>query len=369
MSGRSTGCRTFAGVESPARVTLSLGSGGARGYAHIGVIEVLQEWGIEIVGVAGTSMGAVVGGLHAAGGLDDFTTWATSLRRYDVLRLLDASLTAPGAIRAEKIMARVRDLVGDVQIEQLPIPFTAVATDLLARKPVWFQHGALDMAIRASISIPGVFTPVVLNGRLLVDGGLVDPVPISPMASVRSDAIVAVDLGGKRAGHASSAPVEESADPRPIEEWAERFRRGASQLFDRELVRSLLSRSESIETTEPAATIEMIGDGTSADTSADTAVVAPAVAPFETLPVGLGKFDVMAQSIETMQALLTGFRLAGHPPDLVVTVPFDACGTLDFHRASEMIDLGRRLTTEALTGAGIEPVGTSSAPPRTQRSD
>ena len=159
-------------MAPPTRVALALGSGGARGYAHIGVIEVLEERGLDVVSVAGSSMGALVGGVHAAGRLETYAAWARSLRQRDVVRLLDVSLSAAGAIRADKVLARVRDLLGGVRIEDLPIPFTAVATDLAARKEVWFQHGPVDVAIRASIAIPGVVTPVVLNARLLADGGV-----------------------------------------------------------------------------------------------------------------------------------------------------------------------------------------------------
>src|SRR3954468_13867645 len=140
---------TIPAMERPTRVALALGSGGARGYAHIGAIQVLEERGYEIVTIAGSSMGALVGGLCAAGKLPEYTEWVCGLSQFDVLRLLDLSLSAPGAIRAEKIFARVRELLDGVLIEDLPIPFTAVATDLAARKAVWFQRGPAQVAIRA----------------------------------------------------------------------------------------------------------------------------------------------------------------------------------------------------------------------------
>jgi NTE family protein len=219
------------------RAALALGSGGARGYAHIGALQVLEENGYEIVSVAGSSMGALVGGLHAAGKLADYTEWVTSLSQIDVLRLLDVSLSAPGAIRAGRIFARVRELVGGMNIEDLPVEFTAVATDLLARREVWFQEGPLDVAIRASIAIPSVITPVMLNGRLLADGGLTNPVPIAPTTSVRADLTIAVSLGGEHRATAADAPARESAEPRPVDEWLDRFRRGASQLVDRDMMK------------------------------------------------------------------------------------------------------------------------------------
>lgn len=229
-------------MAGPTRIALALGSGGARGYAHIGAIEVLTERGFDIVAVAGSSMGALVGGLYAAGKLDEYTDWARSLNQLDVVRLLDLSLSAPGAIRAEKVVAVVRELLDDALIEDLPIPYTAVATDLVARKEVWFQKGLLDVAIRASIAIPGVITPVMLNGRLLADGGVMDPVPIAPMASVHADATIGILLSGAPRAQVVGGPVVEAAEDRPVEEWGERFRRSAANLLDRDAVRSVLSR-------------------------------------------------------------------------------------------------------------------------------
>ena len=315
-------------MDQPVRAALALGGGGARGYAHIGVIQVLEERGVEIVAVAGSSMGALVGGLYAAGKLRGYTEWVSGLTQFDVLRLLDVSLTAPGMIRAERIFARMHELLDGVLIEDLPVPFTAVATDLLARKAVWFQRGPVEAAVRASIAMPGVFTPVMLNGRLLVDGGIIDPVPVAPTASARAGVTIAVDLGGERSGAQEASPAHETAEERPVEEWAERFRRGASNLLDRDLVRSLLSR---------------LGARAGTDDATQASNVR-----LETLPAGLSRFDVMNQSLEAIQSVLTRYRLAGDPPDVLVTVPKDACKTLDFHRAAEMITLGRDLTTDAL---------------------
>src|SRR3954449_12390900 len=178
------------------RVALSLGSGGARGYAHIGVINELRDRGHEIVGIAGSSMGALVGGLQAAGKLDEYAVWASSLTQRAVLRLLDPSLTSAGVLRADKILDAVREILGDEVVEDLPIPFTAVATDLIAGKSVWLQRGPVDAAIRASIAIPGVIKPHVLDGRLLADGGILYPLPMAPLAAVNADLTIAVSLGG-----------------------------------------------------------------------------------------------------------------------------------------------------------------------------
>ncbi len=320
-------------MPGPTRVSLALGSGGARGYAHIGAIQVLEERGLEVVSVAGSSMGALVGALHAADALPAYTEWALGLTQLDVLRLLDLSLASPGAIRAERVLARLHELIGGRRIEELRIPFTAVATDLVARREVWFQHGPVELAVRASIALPGIFSPVMHNGRLLVDGGLLNPIPIAPTVAVASDLTVAISLGGGRGSRMGDSAAQETAEGRPAEEWMERFRRGAAHALDTDLARSLLTRFAAAgEAGSPAAATEDDGDP---------------------LPAGLSKFDVMNQSLDAMQEAMARFRLAGFPPDLLITVPKDAARTLDFHRAGAMIELGRRLTGEALDAAGI----------------
>ncbi len=284
-------------------------------------------------------MGSLVGALRAADRLPAYTEWVTGLRQRDVVRLLDPSLSAPGVIRGEKIVARVRELLEDASIEDLPIPFTAVATDLLAGKEVWFQRGPVHAAIRASIAIPGVITPVVLNGRLLADGGLMNPVPIAPTSASGADLTVAVSLEGDSRLDPEGPAVQETAESRPAEEWIDRFRATASHLLDRDAVRSIMAR---------------FGGGDGDEAEVDDGVPEDLVEEvFGPLPAGLGKFDMMSQSIDAMQSLLVRYRLAGYPPDVLVSVPKDACRSLDFHRAEEMRALGRRLTTEALDAAGV----------------
>lgn len=310
------------------RVALALGSGGARGYAHIGAVRALQERDCELVAVAGTSMGALVGGLAAAGRLEDFASWAVALRRGDVLRLLDPKLSAPGMLAADRLLDSMHDMFADQQIEDLPVPFTAVATDLAARREVWFQRGPLRAAVRASIAIPGVFTPVMLNGRVLVDGGLTNPVPVDPTVAVPSDLTVAVSLTGPRRARDEATPTPQSAAPERFEEWRGRLRRTLAGLTERE--EKDLGEGEAELAREPART----SWGT------------------EELPAQLRLLDVTAQSFEAMQGVLTRYRMAAVPADVVVTVPVDACRSLDFHRAGELIELGHRLTDEALTAAG-----------------
>lgn len=340
-------------MTSTSRVALALGSGGARGYAHIGVIAELQDRGYEVVGVAGSSMGALVGGLHAAGKLDEFTEWATGLTQGAVLRLLDPSISAAGILRAEKILDTVREILGEATIEELPIPYTAVATDLIAGKSVWLQRGPLDAAIRASIAIPGVIAPHVLDGRLLADGGILDPVPMAPIAATNADLTIAVSINGSGAG---DDPEEDAGT-----DWLNRVMRSTTAFLDTNAVRSLLDRPTA------RAVLDRFGislaesdDETPADEAADEPDDAPADAPSEEKkvkadegeadaePPKLGSFDVMNRTIDIAQAALARHLIAAYPPDLMIEVPRSACRSLDFHRAAEMIDVGRELTAHAL---------------------
>ena len=287
------------------RVALVLGSGGARGYAHIGAIAEVESRGHEVVAIAGSSMGALVGGLYAADALDDYATWARGLTQSQMLRLLDPKWSAGGAIAAERIFAKVGELVGERLIEDLRIPFTAVATDLRARREVWFQRGPLLSAVRASIAIPGVITPVVMNGRLLADGGLMNPMPIEPTASAAADLTIAISLQGDRSAREQSTPAREPAEPTWRDELVDRVRRSVGR------------------EKEPPDPLEQVRIS-----------------------------DVVGLSMDAMQGLVARYRMAGLPPDVLVTVPVSAARTLDFHRATAMIELGQQLTAEALDAAG-----------------
>lgn len=355
---------TVDGMVEPKRVALALGSGGARGYAHIGAIQAVTARGFAIAGIAGSSMGALVGGLFAAGKLDEYTNWALTLTQLDVVRLLDVSMSAPGAIHGEKVLARVREILGDVLIEDLPVPFTAVATDLAAGRPVWFQRGPLDVAIRASIAIPGVITPAVLNGRVLTDGGTLAPLPVAPTVALASDLTIGISLGGEVRGGLSS-PENVSAEPRPTEEWIGRFRRSAGFLLERDIVRSVVGRfGAGAAAADPDAIDPDVLDGPDrAELDADPAASGGVAAP------KLGRVAVMSRSIDIMQSALARHQLAAYPPDVLVEVPRSACRSLDFHKAAEMIELGRSLTEAALDAAGFTPAAPSESVDASQPPD
>lgn len=308
------------------RVALALGSGGARGYAHIGVINELRDRGYEVVGVAGSSMGALVGGLCAAGSLDEFATWSRTLTQRAMLRLLDPSISAAGVFRAGKILDAVRDIVGDATIESLPIPFTAVTTDLIAGKSVWLQRGPLDEAIRASIAIPGVIAPHVMDGRMLGDGGILDPLPIAPIAAVNADLTIAVSVSGNEADVAEQL----GGDVRPTRERLNRLLRSTSALLDKF---SAIPETAAEVESEAFEIAEI-----------ETAEQAESAFP------KLGSFAVMMRSIDIAQAALARHQMAAYPPDVLIEVPRSACRSLDFHRAAEVIDLGHQLAARALDG-------------------
>ncbi|MBX9919158.1 patatin-like phospholipase family protein [Mycolicibacterium frederiksbergense] len=315
------------------RIALALGSGGARGYAHIGVINELTERGYDIVGVAGSSMGALVGGLHAADKLDEFAQWAGSLTQRAVLRLLDPSLTSPGVLRAEKILDAVRDILGDVTIESLPIPYTSVATDLIAGKSVWLQRGPLDDAIRASIAIPGIFTPHVFDGRLLADGGILDPLPMAPLSAVNADMTIAVSLSGGDPAVRLSEP-----EPRVTTEWLGRMWRSTTALLDTSTAQRVMD--------SPAAKSVLGRFSSSLEDGADTAE-ALSDSGIPELP-RLGSFEIMNRTIDIAQSALARHTLATYPPDLLIEVPRNACRSLEYHRAEEVIEIGQELAAAAL---------------------
>jgi NTE family protein len=311
-------------ASAPISLSLVLGSGGARGYAHIGVIEELEANGFAIRSNAGSSMGALIGGIYAAGKLGVYTEWVRPLQRLDVLRLLDWTISGGGFIKGDRIIGVLRDLIGPVNIEDLPIPYTAVAVDLDVQREVWFSRGPLFDAIRASIAIPTIFRPYHHEGRLLVDGGLLNPLPVSPTLRDLTDATIAVDINAPAeplgdTGHAESADrgaagqaspemLPDGGKPAPVDVQRATYRRRIAEFME-----SMMEKRERT--------------GTAAEP---------------------GAFELFARSLDTVQETITRLKLAAEPPDLLITIPRNACAFYEFHRADELIELGRKRTREAL---------------------
>ena len=290
------------------KVALVLGAGGARGLAQIGVIEALLARDIDIVAVAGSSSGALVGGVFAAGSLHVYRDWLCSLGRNQMLRLLDPGLGGPSLFRGERLMHALRELMGEPRIEELPIDFTAVAVDLLRQREVWLRRGDLWDAIRASFAIPGLFTPHVLHGRELVDGGLLAPLPITATRLSDAHRLIAVDMHswpqqppGAPAVNGNGAPHEETG--RLARWWNARFGHDHA-------------------------------------------------AAGEDMPAHMGFNELMARSLDTMQAQIARVHLALDPPELVIRIPRDACQFYEFWRARELIEIGRTQADKALDAAG-----------------
>lgn len=290
-------------------VSLVLGSGGARGLAHMGCIQALLERGYQIRCIAGSSMGALVGGIHAAGQLDAYRDWVCALQKVDVVRLLDFSWGGNGLLKGERIIAVLRELVGERDIEDLDIAYTAVATDLATQREVWLQKGPLFDAIRASIAIPSVFTPYELRGRTLVDGGLVNPLPIAPTLSEVNDLIIAVDVSASAEPVLNRRTQAAVAPQRPPHETdtdslGARVHAFIDSLFDKKL-----------------------GDAPKGNWTLQA---------------------LMGRSIDTMQNTIARMKLALFEPDLVVRVPVSFCAFYEFWRGRELAEIGYERTAAAL---------------------
>jgi len=284
-------------------VSLVLGSGGARGLAHIGVIRWLEENNFSIQSISGCSMGAMVGGIYAAGKLDEFENWIRAITKSDIITLLDISWKKSGLIKGDKIINALTEVVGDIHIEDLPITYTAVAADIVEEKEVWMNSGKLFNAIRASISLPLFFTPFHYKGVNLIDGGVLNPVPIAPTFHDSTDLTIAVNLGGKVEHTEPVIPKEE-----PPKENTSAFEKKITEF------------------------INSFKDSKSPSTEQDW-----------------DAYDVANQAFDAMQSTIARQKLAAYPPDYFIDIPRNACDTLEFDRAAEMIELGYQKAAKKLS--------------------
>lgn len=284
-------------------VSLVLGSGGARGLAHIGVIHWLEENDYKIRSVAGCSIGALIGGIYATGKLHEYEQWVCAIRKVDIVTFLDLSWDKSGLVKGDKIINTLIDLVGEQLIEDLPVQYTAVATDVKGQKEIWIKSGKLFDAIRASMSIPLLFTPFKYKGVDLIDGGVLNPVPVAPTIGDDTDMTIAVNLGGpadssETLSVISSAPI---SHPSPFHEKINHYIHRLQQSVTNSIGRDW------------------------------------------------GAYDIAMQAFEAMQSTIARQKLAAYPPDIVIEIARNACRTLEFDRASEMIELGHRKAKECLS--------------------
>ncbi len=288
-------------------VSLVLGSGGARGLAHIGIINWLKEHHYRIESIAGCSIGALVGGIYALDKLDEFTEWVKAITTLEMIKLLDFSYGQGGLVKGDKIINTLSALTGHSLIEDLPISFTAVAADIANEKEVWISHGPIFEAIRASISLPLLFAPVERNGVKLLDGGILNPVPIAPTFKDHTDLTVAVNLSGPPDFSLTTKKTEAVVD---------------------EAEKSIFSKR-----------IDQFIDSITPDSSEKKSS---------------SLYDVAYQAIDAMQGTIARQKLAAYPPDIVLEVPRNLCSTLEFDRAEEVIDFGYALADQHLNDFNLQ---------------
>lgn len=283
------------------KVALVLSSGGARGYAHIGAIEALTERGYHISTIVGASMGALVGGIYCAGKLEELKQWFCSLKQTDVVRMLDFAISKSYVLKGQKVIEQMKNIVDDVPIEQLSIPFRAVAADLTTQREVVFKKGSLYRAIRSSISIPSVFQPIKIGQHVLVDGGIVNPLPLNRVPNeVDYDLLVSVNV---------SAP--------------------ASIKIEQEKLRAQKQKLES----QRMLSVDRIMSKLSPDKVAGN---------YMTLMSSVLELQIQRNTVQAQK--LT-------PPDIAVNIPINRFGVFDFHHAQRIIHTGYELTMKALDEA------------------
>jgi NTE family protein len=310
-------------------IGLALGGGAARGFAHIGILKTLIAHGIVPNVVVGTSIGSVVGGAYAAGHLDTLEEWARSLQVRNILGYLDIRLNGSGLIGGEKLATRLEAAIGPTLIEDLPLKFATVATEVRTGHEIWLTHGRMVDAMRASYALPGIFSPVLVGDRWLVDGALVNPVPVSAARALGAEIVIAANLSSDIFTHSTTiyshgAPPD-PVEP-PIEETPNKRRFGKFFSPERTMKR------------------EFFGSGGRPGIS-----------------------SVMVEAFNIMQDRITRARLAGDPPDLLITPRVGQIGWFDFHRADDLIAFGTRAAERAIDSIQeaihvLAPAPTGTAP-------
>jgi len=293
------------------KIGLALGSGSARGWSHIGVLRALKERGVTPTIVSGSSTGSLVAAAHASGQLDSLEAWARQLTKIDVWRLLDASFGGGGVMRGNRLMRAVGEHLEDRAIESLQHSFGAVAADLHSGREVWIQEGSMLDAVRASSGLPGLFTPTYHGGRWLVDGGVVNPVPVSLCRAMGADFVIAVNLNRRDPRIAMQTQQKEKPPPTDV------------------------SSGDSVESTELFARWSGLLENFVSSIRSEQQVDEP------------GMIEVIYTTINIMQERITRSRLVGDPPDLVIRPKLGDFHLMDFYRAAEAIDLGYAATETA----------------------
>ncbi|MCF8236395.1 MAG: patatin-like phospholipase family protein [Bacteroidales bacterium] len=277
-------------------IALVLSSGGARGLAHIGVIEELEKAGFNITSIAGSSIGALIGGIYATGNLKEFKEWVSRFSRMDMIRMMDFAISKRGFIKGERVFREIRNFIGDKRIEDLPIPYAAIAADIEKHREVVFESGSLVDAIRASVSIPTIFFPWKVNDTVLIDGGMINPLPLNRVKRTDGDLLVAVNLN-------AAIPYIKPADLENEKKVHNRFAK-AKQNLNRRWNKFFLNGKEASEKRT-------------------------------------GFFDLLTGSFALMQDKISEYERERYRPDILLEISRHASDTLEFYKAKEMIEAGR----------------------------
>jgi NTE family protein len=324
-SDRAVDASTEAAKPTRPSIGLALGGGAARGFAHIGVLRTLVARGIVPDVIVGTSIGAVVGGCYLANQLDAFEDWGKKLTKRGMVRYLDVSFSGAGLIGGKALATQLINALGDQRIEKLPVRFAAIATEFDTGHEIWLTHGRLADALQASYALPGIFPPVRIGGRWLVDGALVNPVPVSAARALGARVVIAVHLNSDLTGRGTviSNHGSDEADEAPVSESNGSQRRGLTEFLSggHSMLRQVFGNRE-----RP------------------------------------GIPTIMVEAFNVMQDRITRARMAGDPPDVLIAPKVGPVGWFDFHRAAEAIELGAQAAEKVLSDIE-ETVAVLSTPP------
>lgn len=307
-------------------ISLVLGSGGARGYAHIGVIEAIEKKGYEIKSIAGSSMGALIGGLYAVGKLEEYKQWVLNLNYYDIYQLLSISLVDGGLVDAEKVFDKIKTFIGDVLIEELPIQYKAVATELNTQEIVVFEKGKLIDAIRASIAIPTIFIPVYKDDKILVDGGVLNPLPLNLISQDETDLKIAVNLDANiKNTYTIEIPKKQLSREEILYNQFNDLLNKAESLLPKKLPQELRSVANKYR-------IHWLRNKKKKEQ--------------ESIKYDIS--SILRMTLDSAQSVLSKYYIQNHKVDIIIEISRESCAFYEFTKAYEMIETGKLATKEAL---------------------
>lgn len=307
-------------IKNNQTVSLALGSGGARGYAHIGAIEAIEKKGYKIKSIAGSSMGALIGGLYAVGKLDEFKQWILTLNYYDMYKLLSLSSVGGGLLDSEKVFDKIKLLIGDVNIEDLSIKYKAVATNLNSQTTIIFEKGKLIDAIKASVAIPTIFTPIYKDDMILVDGGILNPLPINIISQDNTDIKIAVNLDANIPNnYIIKIPQEQLTREEVLLNDFNKLVNKAESLIPKELLDIAKKyKSKKIKQDKKEESIQQ------------------------------DIFFILGRTVDVAQGVLSKYTIENHKADIIIQIPRTSCEFYEFTKAYKMIEIGKMATKDIL---------------------